>query len=451
MNHRSLTRRNMLAGTGATMLAMASGASQAGSMAAAQVAQNAAPVPQPGDATRAERMAWWRAARFGMFIHFGVYSTIGRQEWVLEEEGMPLAEYVAHATTFQPRVDAPRAWARLAKQAGMHYMVLTAKHHEGFCNFDSKLTNYNAVKQGPGRDLVREYVEAARAEGMRVGFYYSLMDWHHPDGATCAHDEEARKRFVAYTHGLIRELMTNYGKVDVLWYDVSWPLNVAGWESQRMNEMVLQLQPEIVINNRNGLPGDFATPEQQIVADRSGKPWESCMTINDCWGYSAADDNWKSAKTILRNLISCSNNGGNYLLNIGPKGDGSIPDGSVRVLREVGEWLQTNGHTVFESDVCRVHSNYASYTSKGNTLYMHVFRWPGDYVAISGLQTKVKSAKLLITGEPVAFEQEEFRVRFTGLPVEAPQYPLTTIQIEFDTVPKQDMIHVRETRPRLGV
>jgi len=141
----------------------------------------------------------------------------------------------------------------------------------------------------------------------------------------------------------------------------------------------------------------------------------------------------------------------NYLLNIGSKGDGSIPEGSVRVLREVGEWLQTNGHTVFESDVCRVHSNYASYTSKGNTLYMHVFRWPGDYVAISGLQTKVKSAKLLITGEPVAFEQEEFRVRFTGLPVEAPQYPLTTIQIEFDTVPKKDMIHVRETRPCLGV
>ncbi len=237
-----------------------------------------------------------------------------------------------------------RAWAKLAKAAGMKYMVMTTKHHEGFCNFDSKLTDYCAGKQGPGRDLVREYVEAARAEGLHVGFYYSLMDWHHPDGARCATDEEARKRFVEYTHGLIREILTNYGKIDVLWYDVAWPLDAKGWESERMNKMVFELQPDIIVNNRNKLPGDFSTPEQRIVAETGGRAWESCMTLNDSWGYQRADDNWKSSKTIIRNLITCVRDGGNYLLNIGPKPDGSIPEESVQVLTEVGNWMQTNGH-----------------------------------------------------------------------------------------------------------
>jgi alpha-L-fucosidase len=331
------------------------------------------PGPEPGEEPRAQRLVWWQAARFGMFIHFGVYSTIGRHEWEMEDEAVPVVEYAPHAATFHPRVGSPHAWARLAKQAGMRYMVLTTKHHEGFCNFDTKLTGYNAAKQGPGRDVVREYVEAARAEGLRVGFYYSLMDWHHPDGAKCATDEEARKRFVEYTHGLIRELLTNYGKIDVLWYDVSWPLDVKGWESIRMNKMVFELQPEIVVNNRNQLKGDFSTPEQRIVAETGGRAWESCMTMNDSWGYQAADDNWKSSRTILRNLITCVRDGGNYLLNIGPKADGSIPEPSVQALREAGEWLQTNGHTVYASDLCQVRrSNYASFTRKGNSLYMHV-------------------------------------------------------------------------------
>ena len=156
----------------------------------------------------------------------------------MEDEAIPIAEYQQFPKEFHPKPNSPRAFAKLARAAGQKYMVMTTKHHEGFCNWDTKLTDYNAVKQGPGRDLVREYVEAARAEGLRVGFYYSLMDWHHPDGARCAHDEEARKRFVAYTHGLIRELMTNYGKIDILWYDVAWPLDAAGWESEKMNKMV---------------------------------------------------------------------------------------------------------------------------------------------------------------------------------------------------------------------
>ena len=453
MNQASFTRRKVLKGTGAAMLSIAASGTS-GITAMAQDTKDAAAkdAPEPGEETRAQRLAWWQAARFGMFIHFGVYATIGRHEWEMEDEAVPVAEYASHAANFHPRVGAARAWARLAKQAGMRYMVLTTKHHEGFCNFDTKLTDYNAVKQGPGHDIVREYVEAARAEGLRVGFYYSLMDWHHPDGAKCATDEEARKRFVAYTHGLIRELLTNYGKIDVLWYDVSWPLDAEGWESVRMNKMIFELQPEVVVNNRNKLKGDFSTPEQKIVAETGGRAWESCMTMNDSWGYQAADDNWKNSRTILRNLITCVRDGGNYLLNIGPKPDGSIPEPSVHALRETGEWLASNGHTVFGTDLCQPRrSNYASYTRKGNTLYMHVHFWPGDYVAISGLMAKVKSAKLVKTGETVAFTQDEFRVRFTGLPIEAPDMPLTTIAIECDSEPHQDTDFVRKNKPRMNV
>jgi alpha-L-fucosidase len=185
------TRRNVLKGTGATMLAMAAHKGRHDLLDSAQEAQAGA-APLPGDTNRAERMKWWKAARFGMFIHIGVYSTIGRHEWVMEDEAIPVSEYAPQAATFHPREGSPRAWARLARQAGMKYMVMTSKHHEGFCNFDTRLTNYCARKQGPGRDLAREYVEAARAEGMRVGFYYSLMDWHRPDGALCATNEDAR-------------------------------------------------------------------------------------------------------------------------------------------------------------------------------------------------------------------------------------------------------------------
>jgi alpha-L-fucosidase len=235
-------------------------------------------------ADRVRRMKWWHAAKFGMFIHWGLYSVIGQHEWAMEKEGILIPQYELLAKHFVPRPHAARAWAKLAKQAGQKYMVMTTKHHEGFCLFDTKLTDYCAPKQACGRDLVAEYVEAARAEGLRVGFYYSLMDWHHPDGARCATDEAARKRFVEYTHGLIRELMSNYGKIDVLWYDVDWPLNAEQWESQKMNDMVFKLQPDIIVNNRNGLRGDFSTPEQHIRAEKGDRAWETCMTMNDSLG-----------------------------------------------------------------------------------------------------------------------------------------------------------------------
>ena len=405
-----------------------------------------------GDASdRERRMKWWHEARFGMFIHWGLYSVLGRHEWVMEDEGIPVAEYEQLAKRFKPRPNAAREWARLAKQAGQKYMVMTTKHHEGFCNFDTKLTNYCAPKQGPGRDLVKEYVEAARAEGLRVGFYYSLMDWHHPDGARCATDEQARRRFVDYTHGLIHELMSNYGKIDVLWYDVAWPLDAAGWESEKMNEMVFKLQPDIIVNNRNKLEGDFATPEQRIQAENN-RAWESCMTMNGSWGYQKADDDWKQPKTIVRNLVTCARDTGNYLLNIGPKPDGSVPEESVRILTSVGKWMDRNGQSIYRTEKCQPRrSNYAGFTRNGNTLYMHIHFWPGEVATIGGMMTKVKSARLLATGKEVKVEQDKFRVRFMGLPAAAPDDPVTTIAIECEEEPRQDTDFVRKERPRLNV
>ena len=398
------------------------------------------------------RLAWWHQAKFGMFIHFGLYAAYGRHEWAMETQAVPVLEYQKLTAGFNPAPGSARKWAQLAKAAGMKYMVLTSKHHEGFCNWDTKLTNYNAMQFGPKRDVIREFVEAARAEGLRVGFYYSLMDWHHPDGARCQDDAGARRRFVDYTHGLVRELMTNYGKIDILWYDVSWPLDAEGWESEKMNQMVFALQPDIVVNNRNDLPGDFTTPEQTIKAEEGGRAWESCMTLNDSWGFQRADDNWKTPRTVIRNLITCARDGGNYLLNIGPEPDGSIPPESERILREVGAWMQTGGATIYGAEPCNVaRGNYANFTRRGNTLYMHVHFWPGTDVAISGLKQKVLSAKVLKTGQSATVTQDGFRTHITGLPATAPDTPVTTIAIECDGVPEQDVIYVRTNKPRAGV
>ena len=419
-------------------------------------------------ATRAQRMAWWHQAKFGMFIHWGLYSVLGQHEWAMEAEGIPIPQYELMAQHFHPKPNAARDWAKLAKRAGQKYMVMTTKHHEGFCMFDTKLTNYCAPRQGPGRDLVREYVDAARAEGLRVGFYYSLMDWHHPDGALCKTDEAARKRFVAYTHGLIRELMTNYGKIDILWYDVDWPLTPEGWESERMNQMVFELQPEIIVNNRNGLDGDFSTPEQHIQAAKAGRAWETCMTLNDSWGYNRGDDSWKTPKTIVSNLATCASGGGNYLLNIGPKPDGSVPEESVEILDTVGKWLDTNGKAIYETERGSFAGNppNANFTRNGNTLYIHEKYWPGVtpaaqwlsffqpgvVVAIGGLKAKVKSARLLKTGQNVAFSQDEpLHLRLTGLPAEAPDSPSTVIEVECESEPIIDAWGMVPLWPRYKV
>jgi alpha-L-fucosidase len=416
---------------------------------------NAPPVrPTTGGPTtstiedRDRRLAWWHEARFGMFIHWGLYSVFARHEWVMENEGIPVAEYEQAAKRFKPEPNAARAWAKLAKKAGMKYMVMTTKHHEGFCQFDSSLTNYTAPKSACGRDLVREFVDAARAEDLRVGFYYSLMDWHHPDGELCASDEAARQRFVAYIHGQVRELCSNYGKIDVLWYDVDWPLKPAGWESVKLNTMVRELQPDIALNNRAGIPEDFTTPEQTIRA--FPEPWEACMTMNDSWGYQKADDNWKTPKDIVRNLIRCTRDKGNYLLNIGPKADGSIPAESVSILTDVGRWMDKYGDLIHGlTDTCNVkRSQLADFITRGNKLYIMVQFWPGSELSIGGLMTKALSAKLYGSSTPVKFDQSDFRLRFTGLPAVAPDPLVSVLEVEFAEPPIQDNEAVRRYRMR---
>jgi len=455
-SNRGMSRRESLQWLGVGATTLAAGGLTTGCQPKEQPkpAGEAAPPPENPAviADRQRRMQWWHAAKFGMFIHWGLYSAYGHHEWAMAEEGIPVAEYELLAKQFKPQPNAARAWAKLARQAGQKYMVMTTKHHEGFCNFETKLTNYCAPKQGPGRDLLAEYVEAARAEGLRVGFYYSLMDWHHPDGARCATDEAARQRFVEYTHGLIRELLTNYGKIDVLWYDVDWPLDKKGWESEKMNEMVFKLQPDIIVNNRNGLEGDFSTPEQEIRAAKVGRAWETCMTMNDSWGFQRMDDNWKSTKTLLRNLVECAQGGGNYLLNIGPKGDGSIPPESVQRLTELGKWMDKHSPTIYETERSQVNDSVmAGFTRKGNTLYVQVYNWPGSTVAVGGIKTKLNSAKLFITGQAVEVKQEGVRVQFTGLPEKAPEEPISTIAVECEVEPVQDIEWVFKERPRRGV
>ncbi len=392
----------------------------------------------PEQIDRDRRLKWFREARFGMFIHWGLYAQLGRHEWVMNRERIPVAEYEKLADTWKPKPNAARTWAKLAKQAGMRYMVMTTKHHEGFCLFDSKLTDYNAAKRGPGRDLVAEYVEAARAEGLRVGFYYSMMDWHHPDGAACKNDEAARRRFVDFIHGQVRELCTNYGKVDILWYDVSWPLDVEGWESAKLNAMVRSLQPDIIINDRSQLPEDFGTPEQHITPEKGGRAWEACMTFNTSWGYTPIDTDWKGAKQVVDMLRQVAAGGGNLLLNIGPTPEGDVPHPCTGALAETGNWLNKYGEAIYDATdpVQQEWFITGAFTRKGNTLYFHCSRWPGSQLGIGGLVCTIKKARL-VGGREVPFTQVRDRLVISGLPQIAPDPLATVIALEFEGEPRQ--------------
>ena len=395
------------------------------------------------EATRARRMRWWHDARFGMFIHWGLYAQCGRNEWVMNLERIPVQDYEKLADTWQPKERPAREWAALAKAAGMKYMVMTTKHHEGFLLWDSRMSDYNAVKRGPGRDLVREYVEAAREFGLKVGFYYSLMDWHHPDGATCVKDEAARRRFVDYTHGCVRELMSNYGKIDILWYDVSWPLRTPeAWESVTMNAMARQLQPHIIINDRSQLPEDFGTPEEHITAAAPGRAWEACMTFNGSWGWQLAPpEDWLSTRKVLDMLRTCAAGGGNLLLNIGPLPDGSVPREATERLTAVGQWLQTYGGVIYGKvdRAPNLVSAFAKWSRQGRKHYLWVSRWPGRELAIGALAGKVQSAKLYPTGERLPFTQVRDRLVISGLPAECPDRVagVGMLELEFRTPAEQ--------------
>jgi len=367
-------------------------------------------------------MEWWRDARFGMFVHWGLYAVPagvyqnepvrGIGEWIMNSAQIPVADYEAFAAQFNPvRFDAAE-WVRIAKDAGMKYIIITSKHHDGFSLWDSKVSQYDIIDATPfGRDILRELADAAAQEDIRLGFYHSIMDWHHPDAQaphfpTYNTSEKSNPNFPRYVEDYLKpqvsELVTNYDPV-VLWFDGEW---IPEWTHEMgldMYNFVRSLKPDILINNRvdkgrQGMQGmnrtdqryagDFGTPEQEILAGTSTLDWESCMTMNDTWGFKSTDDNWKSAETLIHNLVDIVAKGGNYLLNVGPTAEGLIPQASVERLAEMGDWMEVNGEAIYDS---RLWSYYEEgeavrYTHVGDNIYAISLGWPGRQLTLHRVQ-----------------------------------------------------------------
>lgn len=429
--------------------------------------------PQERDA----RMTWWRDARFGMFVHWGLYSglagtwdgkpvgTSGGMEWIQQRVKADTDTYAKKAIPlFKPKADFAAEWARLAKEAGCKYVVFTTKHHEGFALHDSKVSDYDAGTI-LGRDLVKEIVEALRKEGLRVGFYHSVIDWHHDQyeyarskqlphplkGQPYPNGSRNHSIYIKYLHDQVRELLTQYGKIDILWWDYS-SQDFQGDEAWRANDlmkMARSLQPQIIMNNRlfrtpeagwasmgtdGYIPkldpryGDFITPEQHIPpTGMPGIDWETCMTMNTTWGYSEHDHKWKSSATLIRNLIDIASKGGNYLLNIGPKGDGTVPEESVRAMRDIGAWMKVNGESIYGTSASPFKQlSWGRCTKKSfdtaTTLYLHIFDYPDNgRLIVPGLLNKQVSAYLLATRDRLKTSREN-----DNLIISIPQSPLDT-------------------------
>jgi alpha-L-fucosidase len=376
-------------------------------------------------AQRDARMEWWREGRFGMFIHWGVYAvpagewkgkTVkGIAEWIQCKGEIPAAEYEALKEQFNPVGYDADAWVRLAKVAGMKYIVITSKHHDGFCLWDSEQTGWDIASTPYKKDLLKPLAEACRKQGIKLCFYHSIMDWKHPDYGVKkpwrgnvdnpAPDMDA---YTAYMKAQLRELLTQYGDIGVLWFDGEWE---SAWTHERgvdLDDYLRAIQPSLIINNRidkgrKGMQGmskdasfrgDFGTPEQEIPHEGlPGVDWESCMTMNTSWGYKASDQNWKSTEHLVRNLVDIASKGGNYLLNVGPTAEGLIPAPSVERLREMGRWMAANGESIhgtsasplpaFEWGRCTMKKSGGS-----TTLYLHVFNWPaGGKLLVPGLDS----------------------------------------------------------------
>ena len=374
---------------------------------------------------RAGRLRWMREARFGLFVHWGLYSVAARHEWVKQRERLDDAAYQRYFDYFDPDRYDPRRWAELARRAGMRYAVLTTKHHEGFCLWDSALTDYTAVHTPAGRDLVRPWVEAFRAEGLRVGFYYSLLDWHHPefpiDGLHPQRDDEAAQaaakdrdvaRYADYLHGQVRELLTGYGPVDYLFFDFSYPGRTWGgkgradWRSGQLLELARSLQPDVVVNDRLDLDeADVATPEQYQPAGplpAGGRLWEACQTLNGSWGYDRDNLDWKSPGQLIRMLADGVSKDGNLLLNVGPTGRGEFEPRAVQTLEAIGHWMDQHGSSIHGAGPAPyVPPPDARYTMRGDRLYLHLFAWPFRHVHLPGLAGRVRFARLLNDGSEI--------------------------------------------------
>jgi alpha-L-fucosidase len=374
--------------------------------------------------------SWFTHDRFGLFIHWGIYSVAARHEWVKNRERITDEDYQKYFDHFDPDLFDPRLWAQEAKNAGMKYFVVTTKHHDGFCLWDSALTDYKAPNTPAKRDLIRPIVDAFRAEGLRVGFYHSVIDWHHPefpvDGLHPQRDDlayrEANKnrdiaKYREYLHGQTRELLTQYGKVDIMWFDFSYSKADWGWskgkgakdwDAERLVRMVRELQPGIIIDDRLEIGGDIATPEQYQprawMTDSAGRPvvWEACQTLNGSWGYHRDNLDWKPVDMLVRMLIDTVSKGGNLLLNVGPNARGEFEPKAIERLRGIGEWMRLHSRSIYgctASDFtpppdCR-------YTQNGKRLYLHLFAWPFKHVHLDGLAGRVEFAQLLNDGSEI--------------------------------------------------
>jgi len=367
---------------------------------------------------------WWRVARFGMFVHWGLYSIPGRGEWLMYCEQVAKSEYEKLARDFNPQRYQPEEWVKLAKSAGMKYIVLTTRHHDGFALFDSKVSDFTAPKTAAGRDLVAPFVAACRKHDMRVGLYYSLLDWRHK-----AYFQGPRKNpkawnaFIRYIYAQVEELMTQYGKIDVLWYDGGWPYSASEWQARALNAMVRKHQPGILINDRSKTPEDFDTRGEQYIVVNNERDWECCMPLYDFWwGHIPGDRQPKAPQKIVTNLALCAGHGGNYILSIGPKPDGAVTTRDRNILYAVGKWMRQNGESIYgtAAGVSNISptplvTTFGSVTVKPGKIYLHVFYWHKEF-AVPGVPFTVKKAFFLKNGGKVNFRQEDRKVYIGNLP-----------------------------------
>jgi alpha-L-fucosidase len=443
-----------------------------GGLVAAQPIAPQLPVETP--AQKEARIRWWTEARFGMFIHWGLYALPARHEWVKKNERMTDAAYQKYFDLFNPDLYDPQAWARMARQAGMKYAVITAKHHEGFCLFDSKVTDYKATNTPARRDLLREWVTAFRAEGLRVGFYYSLLDWHHPSytvdrnhpQSATTDEEYARLNdgrdmnvYRQYIKDQVRELLTNYGPIAVIWLDYSFPggnhgKGRADWDSKNLLRMVRELQPGIIVNDRLDLLDveggwDFRSPEQfkpreWVTMNGTRVPWETCQTFSGSWGYHRDETTWKDAKQLVELLVDSVSKGGNLLLNVGPTARGTFDERAQDRLAAMGRWLQVNGSSIYgctqAPDEFKAPPNsLLTYNPRTRRLYVHVLAWPMGVMTLDGYAGKVQYAQLLHDGSEVRMSTRKSTTWLTeearagelvlNLPVRRPEVEIPVIEL----------------------
>ena len=415
---------------------------------------------------KSQRMAWWTDARFGMFIHWGLYALPARHEWVKNAERLTNEQYQKYFEEFNPDLYNPKEWARMAKEAGMKYVVLTAKHHEGFCQFDSKFTDYKSTNTPFGRDVVREYVDALRAEGLKVGFYYSLIDWHHPDytidenhpqrqtsDSAYARLNKGRdmSKYREYLKNQVRELLTNYGEISVIWFDFSFPgkhgKDHNDWGSEDLLKMVRTLQPGIIIDDRLDLKDvdggwDFESPEQYKVEkwpERNGKKvaWETCQTFSGSWGYYRDENTWKSTPQLLELLIESVSKGGNLLLNVGPTARGVFDFRAQERLKAMGEWMKYNSRSIYgctEAPAGFVAPANTIYTYNPVTkrLYVHLLSYPMGDLKLKGIADKVKYIQFLHDASEIKFHLgngEEKNNLNLQLPVQKPPVEIVVLEV----------------------